>query len=275
MPSAREAMPSEYPNLRRIMICMLLSIKGPHPLPGTFKPFPSFQNAVQPESQFASRKLRTHPAEHREAGQCLSYFGQLSAENQNSVLPSTIQHIFPPIFGEDAAIKTLLDTMSFTKSHGKSLPFENQMLSFAFAYRYLRSIDTHLSPKVILAPSSVQQVSKVLALCRFLGTISFIRGGGHLQNPGFCSNSGGTVICLSKFREVTVSEDRKIASVGAALTWFDVYRELDEYDIAVTGGRMPTVGVSGDLLGGDLSIHNSEHGLSCSGVVDYEVITAS
>jgi FAD/FMN-containing dehydrogenase len=98
-----------------------------------------------------------------------------------------------------------------------------------------------------------------------------IRGGGHLQNPGFCSNDGGVVIRLSKFRHVTISEDRKTTNIGVGLTWLEVYRELDQYDVAVTGGRMPSVGVSGLLLGGGLSFQNSEHGFSCSGVVNFEV----
>lgn len=140
-----------------------------------------------------------------------------------------------------------------------------------FPYRYTRSIECYLSPKVIESPYSAQQVSKVLALCRFLDATFSIRGGGHLQNPGFCSNNGGVVISLSKFRDVTVSEYRNTANIGVGLNWFEVYKALDQYDVAVTGGRMPTVGVSGLLLGGGLSFHNSEHGFSCSGVVDYEV----
>jgi FAD/FMN-containing dehydrogenase len=134
-----------------------------------------------------------------------------------------------------------------------------------------RSANCYLSPKVIVSPSSAQQVSKVLCLCRFLGAVFSIRGGGHLQNPGFASNDGGVVICLSKFRDVTVSEDRKTANIGVGLTWLDVYRVLDKYDVAVTGGRMPSVGVSGLLLGGGLSFFVAQQGFSCSGVVNFEV----
>lgn len=79
------------------------------------------------------------------------------------------------------------------------------------------------------------------------------------------------MVCLSKFREVTLSADRKTANIGVGLTWFEVYKQLDLHEVAVTGGRMPAVGVSGLLLGGGLSFQNSEHGFSCSGVVNYEV----
>ena len=134
-------------------------------------------------------------------------------------------------------------------------------------------MNCYLSPKAIVSPSSSQQVSKVLALCRFLDATFSTRGGGHLQNPGFCSNDGGVVICLSKFREVTLSADKKTANIGVGLTWFEVYKQLDRYEVAVTGGRMPTVGVPGLLLGGGLSFQNSQYGFSCSGVVNYQVST--
>jgi hypothetical protein len=108
-------------------------------------------------------------------------------------------------------------------------------------------------------------------ICRFLGATFSIRGGGHLQNPGFCSNDGGVVISLSKFRDIHVSEDKLVANIGIGLTWLEVYSVLDEYGVAVTGGRMPQVGVPGLLLGGGLSFQMSEHGFSCSGVINYQV----
>lgn len=79
------------------------------------------------------------------------------------------------------------------------------------------------------------------------------------------------VISMGKFTELSVSEDGKTADVGFGLTWLDVYRGLEKYGATVTGGRVPTVGVGGLLLGGGLSFQNSEYGLSCMGVVEYEV----
>jgi hypothetical protein len=79
------------------------------------------------------------------------------------------------------------------------------------------------------------------------------------------------VIGLSKFTQCVLSEDKKTVDVGLGLRWLDVYKALDPYDVAVTGGRVPPVGVSGLLLGGGLSFQNSEHGFSCMGVVNYEV----
>jgi hypothetical protein len=75
---------------------------------------------------------------------------------------------------------------------------------------------------------------------------------------------------MRNFIQCTISKDR-IVDVGLGLTWLDVYKALDPYGVTVTGGRVPTVGVPGLLLGGGLSYQNSTHGFSCMGVVNYEV----
>lgn len=77
---------------------------------------------------------------------------------------------------------------------------------------------------------------------------------------------------MSKFTQLNISKDRSTVDVGLGLRWFDVYKGLDPYGLAVTGGRVPPVGVPGLLLGGGLSFQSSEHGLSCMGVVNYEVL---
>lgn len=111
-----------------------------------------------------------------------------------------------------------------------------------------------------------------MALCRYLGVKFSVRGGGNLHNPGFSSNDGGAVISLAKFTQVVLSNDHSTCDVGVGLRRLDVYEALDSYGLAVTGGRVPRIGVPGLILGGRLSFQNSEQGLSCMGVVDYEVI---
>ena len=117
-------------------------------------------------------------------------------------------------------------------------------------------------------------MAKALAICRFLGTKFSVRGVGHLQNPGFCSNDGGVVISLGNFTQINVSQDKSTADIGLGLRWLDVYKGLEPHGVAVAGGRVPPVGVSGLLLGGGLSFQNSEHGFGCTGVVNYEVVIA-
>ena len=122
-----------------------------------------------------------------------------------------------------------------------------------------------------MTPTTAHQVATALALCRFFNISFSVRGGGHLQNPGFNSNNGGVVISLSKFSHVKLSDDKSTADVGLGLRWLDVYKALDPHGLAVTGGRIPTVGVPGLLLGGGISFQNSQYGVGAMGVSNYEV----
>ncbi|TVY50645.1 Bifunctional solanapyrone synthase [Lachnellula cervina] len=192
--------------------------------------------------------------ESKEAEEYLSRFASLSDEENKTARPAAIEKLFPLLFGDIAAIES---SESFAQLRQK--PW---------------STNCYLSPAAILTPTTTTQVSQILALVKFLGATFSIRGGGHLQNPGFTSNDGGVVISLCHLTGITLSEDKKTATIGAGLNWLQVYKELHAHDLTVTGGRVPSVGVPGLLLGGGLSFQNSEHGFSCMGVVNYEVVLA-
>lgn len=80
------------------------------------------------------------------------------------------------------------------------------------------------------------------------------------------------MISMCNFKEILLSEDKSLVRLGAGLTWLEVYSALEKDGLTVTGGRVPAIGVPGLLLGGGLSFQNSEHGFSCMGVENYEVI---
>lgn len=76
---------------------------------------------------------------------------------------------------------------------------------------------------------------------------------------------------MKKFNAVLLSEDRSAVQIGVGQTWLDVYKALEGHGLAVTGGRHPSVGVGGLLLGGGLAFQNSERGLASHGIIEYEV----
>lgn len=92
-----------------------------------------------------------------------------------------------------------------------------------------------------------------------------------MQNPGFTSNHGGVVISLSALKQLELSEDKSTVGLGPGLRWLDVYGGLDAHEVTVTGGRVTTVGVSGLLLGGGISFHSHQYGVSAMGIRNYEV----
>ena len=98
---------------------------------------------------------------------------------------------------------------------------------------------------------SKNDVSLALKTIRFFKIHFAIRSGGHSPNPGWSSiNEAGIVIDLQKLNEISVSADKKVASLGPGGRWGDVYAALDLYELSVIGGRISQVGVGGLILGG-------------------------
>ncbi|GLA55317.1 hypothetical protein AnigIFM63604_001964 [Aspergillus niger] len=185
----------------------------------------------------------------------LSRFDSLSAAEQDQERASYVAAVFPLFFGAAAVV------------HGSNGYEPQRIVPW--------STNCWLQPRVIVRPGSAQQVAAALALCRFFHVKFSIRGGGHLQIPGFTSNQDGVVISLGAFDQVRVAEDKSTAEIGVGLRWLEVYRALEEHGVAVAGGRVPTVGVSGLLLGGGISFQNSQYGVGAMGVCNYEVVLAN
>ena len=92
--------------------------------------------------------------------------------------------------------------------------------------------------------------------------------------PGAADIDDGVLIVLTRLRTVSLSAEKTIATVGAGLTWGDVYNELKPQNLMVLGGRYAPVGVSGLLLGGGISHFSSLHGWAANQVQSYEIVTA-
>ncbi|KAF2121074.1 hypothetical protein BDV96DRAFT_640484 [Lophiotrema nucula] len=133
----------------------------------------------------------------------------------------------------------------------------------------------HLPAAGIITPQSSKDVSKTLRILT-TGHVPFaIRSGGHCPNPGFSSVDGsGILIDLSALSQVSISEDKKIASVGPGADWGKVVDFLDEHDVTVLGARSPQIGVGGLLLGGGISHFTPEYGFACDMLVKAEVVLA-
>lgn len=66
--------------------------------------------------------------------------------------------------------------------------------------------------------------------------------------------------------------ETKVAKIQGGSIWSTVFSTLQEYGMAVTGGRTSTVGVGGFLLGGGNNFWSGEKGLGCDTVVNYEIV---
>lgn len=98
---------------------------------------------------------------------------------------------------------------------------------------------------VSLAVGTINQLNSLHLQCPFA-----IRGGGHTPWAGASTIQNGIVIDLSAIKQVGVSKDCKVTSVGAGARWLDAYMLLDSMGLAISGGRVGSVGVGGLTTGG-------------------------
>jgi FAD/FMN-containing dehydrogenase len=94
-------------------------------------------------------------------------------------------------------------------------------------------------------------VSKIVKILHFFQVKFAVRSGGHSPNPGFSSiGKEGILVDLHKLNQVTLNNEKTVASVGPGGQWGDAISALDAQGATVIGGRIPNVGVGGLILGG-------------------------
>ena len=119
-------------------------------------------------------------------------------------------------------------------------------------YPCQRSSTCTESPSFVVLPRSSSEVSLVLKVINALRLTFAVRSGGHSPNPGWSSTQQpGLVIDLRSLNQISVTDDKVIVTLGPGALWGDVYETLDKHEITVTGGRIPSVGVGGLILGGE------------------------
>ncbi|EQB47417.1 FAD-dependent monooxygenase yanF [Colletotrichum gloeosporioides] len=133
-----------------------------------------------------------------------------------------------------------------------------------------------IEPHCVIQPRDASDVSVSLRIVEFFGTKFAVRSGGHSPNPGWASiGQEGVLVDLQRLNGVTLSDDRAFASVGPGGRWGDVYSTLDADKVVVMGGRLPSVGVGGLMLGGGYFHVSEQFGLAADNVKNFEVVLAN
>lgn len=125
---------------------------------------------------------------------------------------------------------------------------------------YFALQESEIIPQCIVRPRNAAEVSAAVTILkrdydeeresgrRF--TPFAVRGGGHSPVPGSANTQNGILIDLRLLSDVIPSEDRQTVVIGAGNRWKNVNNTLEQFGIAVAGGRNESVGVSGLTLGG-------------------------
>jgi FAD/FMN-containing dehydrogenase len=99
-------------------------------------------------------------------------------------------------------------------------------------------------------PTSTADIVKVLEVSHETQCPFAVKSGGCATYAEAANIEGGITIDLSRFKEITISQDRKTVMVSTGCRWGEVYSKLDKVGLAIVGGRISSVGVGGLTLGG-------------------------
>ncbi|KAL2190315.1 FAD linked oxidase-like protein [Thermothelomyces heterothallicus CBS 203.75] len=137
------------------------------------------------------------------------------------------------------------------------------------------SATTWQTPACAVLPDSAQGVATTLRTARFFGVPFAVRSGGHSPNPGHSSvASPGILIDLRRLDGIAVGPGAGTVTVGPGQRWGAVIEALDPHKVTVIGGRNPTVGVGGLILGGGYFHFSPQFGLAADNVKSFEVVLA-
>ncbi|KAF4809481.1 Bifunctional solanapyrone synthase [Colletotrichum siamense] len=138
------------------------------------------------------------------------------------------------------------------------------------------SATAYNSPACVFVPQNAQQVSFAVTTLTLSLTKFAVRSGGHMPVVGYNSiGSSGVLLSTSNLTTLALSDNKATVSVGAGHRWRDVYSYLQPFGLAVVGGRIGGVGVSGLLLGGGISFYSNQYGFAADNVVRYQAVLAS
>ena len=128
-------------------------------------------------------------------------------------------------------------------------------------------------PALVARCAAPDDVVAALAFARRQGLEVAVRAGGH-SVAGLSLVDGGLVIDVRGMSDVAIDAERRVARVGAGVTWSELDRAAHRHGLATTGGRVSTTGVAGLTLGGGSGWLERKHGLACDQLLAAELVTA-
>lgn len=137
---------------------------------------------------------------------------------------------------------------------------------------YSYATSNYKKPNCVFTPADARGV--VFAIQKFTQTETkfAVRGGGHMPIAGSNDiDAPGVLLSTTNLNGLQLNDNKDVVSVGAGLRWVQVYNFLAKDGLAVVGGRVGEVGVSGLLLGGGLSFYSGQYGFASDNVLKYEV----
>ncbi|KAK1634115.1 FAD binding domain-containing protein [Colletotrichum phormii] len=132
-----------------------------------------------------------------------------------------------------------------------------------FVSSYWSGNQAQVSPYCVFKPSRPEQVSVVVLMSRLTQCPFAAKSGGHAAMAGASNVQDGITISFQNMKSISLSADKKIASIQPGNIWGDVYRELTKSGLNVIGGQIYDIDFS------------NLYGWACDNVESYDVVTAT
>lgn len=128
-------------------------------------------------------------------------------------------------------------------------------------------------PAVIAQCEGPADVVTAVRFARELDLKVAVRGGGHSVS-GSALGDGALVVDLRRMQEVTVHPGARSVRIEGGATMGHLDRACAPHGLATTGGRAPTTGVGGFVLGGGSGWLDRMCGLAVDNLLGVELVTA-
>lgn len=136
---------------------------------------------------------------------------------------------------------------------------------------YWAAQQEEVRPSCIFAPEVDTEVSIAVLLAQLTNCQFAAKSGGHASFAGASNSEGGITILFRDLNEISLNEDKSVASVGPGNNWGQVYKALEPHGVSVIGGRLSSIGVGGLLTGGGISYYSNLYGWALDNVESFEV----
>ncbi|KAI1125306.1 hypothetical protein F5Y10DRAFT_279583 [Nemania abortiva] len=152
----------------------------------------------------------------------------------------------------------------------KKAEYERAVATSNLLYRFTR-------PVCVVQPVEAMEVQSIMCAAR-IHNISFTtKNGGH-SYIGASTTDSGILLDMAKMNGVKLDIEREIMTVQGGALWGNAYKILINHRLdgwVVNGGRCPTVGVSGFMLGGGIGPFSRSLGMGCDTVTSISIVLAN
>ncbi|KAI8628019.1 hypothetical protein F5Y19DRAFT_476813 [Xylariaceae sp. FL1651] len=176
---------------------------------------------------------------------------------------------------EASTTKKLADIISELKSRivvvhePGDVEYERSVAASNLLYRFTR-------PICVVQPLQAAEVQITIRQARSRKIPLTIKNGGH-SYTGASTTDTGILLDMAKMNKVKLDMDAEIMTVEGGALWGNAYKPLingRHNGWAVNGGRCPTVGVSGFILGGGIGPFSRSLGMGCDTLQEITIVTA-